>query len=85
MKIIALELEDGLAGQFERACRSVGHGEVEVAAALFRRYLEVERLRRCLVEQRLGSLYESLAKEDVALAEAGMADYQRGLTQADQP
>ncbi len=85
MKTIALELEDSVASQFAQACRSEGHGEGEVAAGLFRRYLDVERLRRNLTEKRLGKLYESLATEDVALAESGMADYQRGLGQADQP
>ena len=85
MKTIALELEDSVAVQFARACRSGGHGEGEVAAGLFRRYLDVERLRRNLTEKRLGQLYEALASEDVALAESGLADHQRGLGQADQP
>ncbi len=85
MKTIALELEDSVASQFAQACRSEGHGEGEVATGLFRRYLDVERLRRSLAEKRLGKLYEALATEDVTLAESGMADYQRGLAQADQP
>jgi hypothetical protein len=85
MKTIALELEDSVASQFAQACRSEGHGEDEVATGLFRRYLDVERLRRNLAEKRLGKLYEALVTEDVALAESGMADYQRGLAQADQP
>ena len=74
-----------MASQFAQVCRSEGHGEGEVAAGLFRRYLDVERLRRNLAEKRLGKLYETLATEDVALAESGLADYQRGLAQADQP
>ncbi len=74
-----------MASQFAQACRSEGHGEGEIAAGLFRRYLDVERLRRDLAEKRLGKLYEALATEDVALAESGLSDYQRGLAQADQP
>ena len=85
MTTIALELEDALASQFAQACRSEGHGEGEVAAGLFRRYLDVGRLRRNLAEKRSGKLYEALATEDVALAESGLADYQRGLAQTDQP
>ena len=85
MKTIALELEDSLASRFARACRSEGHGESEVAVGLFRRYLEVEQLRRKLAEKGLAKLYASLAAEDVALAESGLGDYQHGLTQADQP
>lgn len=85
MKTIALELEDTLASQFARACHTEGHAEREVAAGLFRRYLDVEQMRRSLAAHRLPKLYESLAAEDVALAESGLADYQRGLTQADQP
>lgn len=85
MTTIAVELEDVLASRFARACSSEGHGEGAVAAGLFRRYLEVEQLRRNLQEQRLARLYESLAAEDVALAESGLADYQSGLVHADQP
>ncbi len=85
MKTIALELEDSVASQFAQACRSEGHGERDVAAGLFRRYLEVDQLRRSLAGKRLAKLYESLAEEDVALAESGLTDYQRSLTQADEP
>ena len=85
MKTIALELEDSVASQFAQVCRSEGHGEGEVAAGLFRRYLDVVRLRHNLAEKRMAKLYETLAAEDVALAESGLADYQRGLAQTDQP
>ena len=84
MNTIALELEDSLASQFAQACRSEGHGEDEVATGLFRRYLEVEELRRRLTETGLTKLYESLAAEDVMLAESGLGDYQCDLTRADQ-
>lgn len=85
MTTVALELEDALASQFVRACRSEGHGEREVATGLLRRYLEVEQLRRRLTETGLRKLYESLAAEDVMLAESGLGDYQCDLTRVDQP
>ena len=85
MTTIAVELADVLASRFARACSSAGHGEGAVAAGLFRRYLEVEQLRRNLAEARLANLYQSLAAEDMALAESGIGDYQRDLIQTDQP
>ena len=85
MTTIALELDEPLASQFSRACREEGHGEGEVATALLRRYLNVAQLRQGLTEHRLAALYESLAAEDVALAEAGMADFQNGLRGNDEP
>ncbi len=42
-----------------------------------------ERLRQSLQDPALVALYQELAGEDLALAEAGMGDYQRGLQEAD--
>ncbi len=42
-----------------------------------------ERPRQSLQDPALVVLYQELAEEDLALAEAGMGDYQRGLQEAD--
>ena len=50
-----------------------------MAADILRKHIQAERLRQLLQDPALIALYEDLAAEDVALAEAGMADYQQGL------
>ena len=54
-----------------------------MAAEILRKHIQVERLRQSLQDPALIALYEDLAAEDVALAEAGMADYQQGLELAE--
>ncbi len=57
--------------------------EDDVDAALETVLIRQKGLRRSLQDPALIALYEELAAEDVALAEAGMADYQQGLELAD--
>jgi len=54
-----------------------------MAADILRKHIQAERLRQLLQDPALIALYEDLAAEDVALTEAGMADYQQGLELAD--
>ena len=54
-----------------------------MATDILRKYIQAERLRQLLQDPALIALYEDLAAEDVALAEAAMGNYQKGLELAD--
>lgn len=83
MKTIAIVVDDELDAALETLCAEQGRTKAEVLINLLRRYVEDERLKSALHDPRLAALYASLADEDVALAEEGMADYQRLLEATD--
>ena len=83
MKTLPVMLEDDVDAALEDASMRHGRPKMDMAADILRKYVQTERLRQSLQDPALIALYQELAAEDVALAEAGMADYQRGLEQAD--
>jgi hypothetical protein len=54
-----------------------------VVNEILTRYLETQGQRRVLVDPSQVELYRELAAADVALAEEGLADYQRMLQATD--
>ena len=84
MKTLALNLDEELVATFEIACRAHGHNKSDVASKLVRQFVASEQLREILQRASLKKLYETLATEDVALAELGLVDHQRNLASADQ-
>lgn len=84
MKTIPLTVDDELAATLEMASALRSLNESELVSDVLRRYFEAEKLRRALQACDLSALYAELEREDVMLAEAGMAEYAHGLTAADQ-
>ncbi len=60
-----------------------GRSKSDVVAEVLRRYVLTEQRRQQTFDPDLIALYSQLADEDVALAEAGMEDYQKQLEEAD--
>ena len=83
MKILPLRLDDELDTALEVVCRGLGRDKADVVTDVVRHYVETERLRSALQDPELVALYEQVAVADVALAEEGMADYQRILKATD--
>ncbi len=83
MKTLPIVLEDDVDDALEAVSSGLGRLKIDLAADVLSKYVRAERLRQSLQNPFLVALYQELAMEDVALAEEGMADYQRGLEQAD--
>lgn len=83
MKTLPVMLEDDVDAALEDFSARNGRPKMDMAADILRKYVQTERLRQSLQDPALIALYQELAAEDTALAEAGMADYQQGLEQAD--
>lgn len=83
MKTLPVTLEGDVNAALEDVSLRHGHPKTDMAADILRKYVQTERLRQSLQDPALIALYQELAAEDTALAEAGMADYQQGLEQAD--
>lgn len=84
MKTLPVVLDDDVDAGLEDVSLRQGRAKIDMAAEILRKYVQTERLRQSLQDPALTALYRELAAEDVELAEAGMADYQHGLEQADQ-
>jgi len=84
MKTISLRLDDELDAALEAVCKEQGRDKADVVTDIVRKYVEIEKLKRTLQDPALAELYQQLAVEDVALAEEGMAEYQRMLEATDQ-
>lgn len=85
MKTLSLRLDDELDAALEAVCKEQGRDKADVVTDIVRKYVETEHLKRALQDHALAELYQQLAAEDVALAEEGMAEYQRILEEADHP
>jgi predicted DNA-binding protein len=85
MKTLPIRLEDELDAALEAVCQEQGRTKAELIAEIVRKYLEAEKLRDALADPALVALYEELAPEDIALAEQGLAEYQKMLGATDQP
>ena len=83
MKILPLRLDDELDAALEAVCKGLGRDKTDVVADVVRKYVETERLRSALQAPELVELYQQVAPEDVALAEEGIAEYQRILKATD--
>jgi metal-responsive CopG/Arc/MetJ family transcriptional regulator len=83
MKTLSLRLDDDLDAALTAVCAEEGRTRAEVGREAVRRYLRARQLRSSLRPPDLAALYEQLASEDVALAEAGMEEYDQALRAAD--
>lgn len=83
MATISLSLDDQLTAALESISSSQGCDKETLVAKVIRKYIEAEQLRKALEDPELIKLYQELADEDVALAEAGMDDYQKMLLEAE--
>lgn len=78
-----IELDDALDATLDAVCAEQGRDKSEVVKDILTRYLETQRERRACVDPAHVELYHDLAGADVALAEEGLADYQRMLQETD--
>jgi hypothetical protein len=83
MKVITFSLDDELNATLEELCALRRLEKQQVIADVLRKYLATERLSVSLRDPALVSEYQELVPEDVALAEEGMAEYQKMMRKAD--
>ena len=83
MQTLAINLDDELIAALEAVSARQGRDKVALVADILRKYVEAGRLRNALQDPELAKLYERLSAEDLALAEEGMAEYQKILGEAD--
>lgn len=84
MGSVPVVLDHELDAALEAVSAEQGRSKADLVSDVLRRYVETERLARSLRDPDLVGLYQQLAAEDRALAEEGLAEYQQGLTAADQ-
>jgi hypothetical protein len=85
MATVVLSLDEELNAALDMLSLQQGCDKETLLADIVRRYVQNERLRQALSDPKLVSLYQELEAEERALAEEGMADYQRMLDEADRP
>ena len=83
MTTIQVPLDDAVSEALETLCADQQRDKEGMVRELVNRFVATEQARRVLQNPDLISLYDQLADEDVALAEAGMSDYHRLLIEAD--
>jgi plasmid stability protein len=83
MQTLALNLDDDLIAALDAVSATQGRDKATLVTDILRKYVEAERLRNALQDPELAKLYERLSAEDLALAEEGMAEYQKILSEAD--
>lgn len=83
MRTLTLVVDDDLDTALEAASAKQGRDKADIAVELLRKSMDVEQMKASLQDPVLVKLYQKLADEDVELAEAGMADYQKQLDEAD--
>jgi hypothetical protein len=79
MTTVTLNLDDDLNAALEAFSSEQGRDKAALLADVVRQFVETERLRQELRDPMMAALLEELASEEVALAEQGLADYQRLL------
>jgi len=85
MTTLQVPLEEELNVALEALCAAQQRDKVSVVSDLVRQFVRSHQTKQALQNPELIAFYEQLADEDTALAEAGMADYQRLLAEADGP
>ena len=83
MTTIQVPLDDAVSEALETLCADQQRDKEGMVRELVNRFVATEQARRVLQNPDLISLYDQLADEDEALAEAGMSDYHRLLIEAD--
>lgn len=87
MVTLPLLLDEDLDATLETLSSQQGRNKADIAVEALRKFLltnqQTEQRRRALQDPTLIALYQQLAEEDVALAEAGLADYVQGLEETD--
>src|ERR1700687_5588738 len=83
MTTLLIKLDDELNTALEQLCSGQGRDKESLTTQLLRQYVNMEQLRQTLQDPELAKLYQELQEEDRALANQGMADYQRILHEAD--
>ncbi len=83
MKTLAIPIDDALEAALISASSRRGRREAALVVELLHRFVAIEELKRRLQQPDLAALYETLAEEDIALAETGLDDYQRTLRETD--
>jgi hypothetical protein len=81
--MVMLAIDEALDAELEIVSIRKGRAKSEVIAEVLRQYVQTEQRKQFLLDPVLIALYSQLADEDVALAEAGMDDYNRQLEEAD--
>jgi hypothetical protein len=84
MRTLSLPLDPTLDAALEELCARKGQDKASLVADLIRRYVQKEQLQDAVQDPALGQLYQELAVEDVALAEAGMEEVDQMLREADE-
>ncbi len=84
VKTVTIVLDDDLDAALEEICLEQGCAKGDLIVELLRKFVEDERLRLNLNSCELAELYQSLANEDITLAEEGIADYHQMLKETDE-
>jgi metal-responsive CopG/Arc/MetJ family transcriptional regulator len=85
MDPISFHLDAQSLETLDSLCTGRGLDRTTLVMDIVQRYLEQERRRRALDDPTLAALYHALEAEDLALAEAGLDEYQRLVIEADRP
>jgi len=83
MTTLHLKLDDDLNAALDQVCAGQGRDKESLATQLLRQYVNLEQLKRTLLDPDLADLYQELQEEDQELANQGMDDYNRLLNEAD--
>ena len=83
MTTLNLKLDDELNAALDQVCAGQGRDKESLATQLLRQYVNLEQLKRTLLDPDLADLYQELQEEDQELANQGMDDYNRLLNEAD--
>ncbi len=81
--MVTLAIDETLDTELELVSTRKGRSKSDIVAEVLRRYVQTEQRRHQPLDPALIAAYSQLAEEDIALAEAGMEDYQRQLEEAD--
>ncbi len=83
MTTLYLKLDDELSAALDQVCAGQDRDKESLATQLLRQYVNMEQLKRTLLDPNLAELYQELQEEDQDLANQGMDDYDRLLNEAD--
>lgn len=83
-KTLVLTLDEDLDAALEKICTERGQTKNELISDLLRQFVASEQFRLRLLNPQIVEQYQTLAEEDIALAEEGMAEYQQLLKETDE-
>ena len=81
--MVMLAIDEALDAQLELVSARKGRAKSDIVVEALHQYVQKEQRRQQPLDPALFALYSQIADEDVALAEAGMDDYNRRLQEAD--